>query len=116
MALLVLLNNFLHDFSAAGWLFCTLLLWKLLKEEIPADKSGDILRRHIKTIRWLMKLSLGGIVVFGLVRACTYKAYEWSEAAGDAQITLLIIKHIILAVVFYFGVVLFIRAGKLLKE
>ena len=48
MALIILLNNFLHDFSAAGWLFCTFLLWKLLKGEIPADRGGAVLKQHIK--------------------------------------------------------------------
>jgi len=113
MANLVLLNNFLHDFSAAGWIFCTVILWQLFRKSISLDvPTADILR----TIRQLMILSLIGIVVFGITRALAYEKYEWNEAAGDAQVKLLIIKHIILTVVFMWGVYYYRKAGKFLQE
>ena len=48
MALWVLLNNFLHDFSAAGWIFAAIVLWTLLREggrDEPLD--GAILRADV---------------------------------------------------------------------
>jgi hypothetical protein len=115
MAILVLLNNFLHDFSAAGWLFCTVILWSMLRKEIPGSDAGKIVFDTIKTILVLMRLSLGGIIVFGIIRALAYKTYEWNAAAGESQVTLLIVKHILLLGVFIIGVVYYIRAKKLLK-
>jgi hypothetical protein len=112
MAILVLLNNFLHDFSAAGWLFCTVILWSLLRKEIPGSGAGKIVIDTIKTILLLMRLSLGGIVVFGIIRALAYKTYEWNAAAGQGQVTLLIVKHILLLGVFIIGVVYYTRAKK----
>jgi len=113
MANLVLLNNFLHDFCAAGWIFCTVLLWQFFRKSVTFDSpTTDILR----TIRQLMLLSVAGIVVFGVIRALAYTTYEWNEAAGDAQVTLLIVKHIILTFVFIWGVYYFRKAGKYLQE
>ena len=65
MALLILLNNFLHDFSAAGWLFCSLLLWQIMPLA-RRDAPLDIIVTIIKRIRLFMQLSLVGIVVFGV--------------------------------------------------
>lgn len=115
MAILVLLNNFLHDFSAAGWIFCTVFLWQVLRKE--KDGEGRIIFYHLLRItRLLMQISLGGIIVFGVIRALAYKTYEWNAAAGEGQVTLLIVKHIILAVVFVLGVIFYVRAGKYVKR
>lgn len=116
MAILVLLNNFLHDFSAAGWLFCTVILWSMLRKEIPGSDARKTTIDTIKTVLLLMRLSLGGIIVFGIIRALAYKTYEWSTAAGEDQVTLLIVKHIILAFVFVIGVVFYTRARKMIKK
>jgi hypothetical protein len=45
-----------------------------------------------------------------------YRTYEWSVVAGDSQVTLLIVKHIIFTVIFIPGIVLYIRAGKLIRK
>jgi hypothetical protein len=123
MAILVLLNNFAHDFSAAGWLFCTVLLWVMLRKKeavevitSAAGAAGETITGMIKTILLLMRLSLGGIIVFGIIRALAYKEYEWNAAAGDGQVVLLIVKHIILAFVFMLGVVYYRRAAKIFKK
>ena len=113
MANLILLNNFLHDFSAAGWIFSTVLLWRIMKLSI----NHNLLTHEIlRTIRKLMLISVGGIVIFGAVRAFAYTTYEWNAAAGDAQITLLIVKHILLTAVFAIGIFFYRKAGAFLKE
>lgn len=116
MALLVLLNNFLHDFSAAGWLFGTVLLWCLFRKHFPDNDADKVTIEIFKTILFLMKLSLVGIIAFGLLRTVAYKTYEWSQAAGRDQITLLIVKHVIFTIIFIPGLVLYIRAGKCIRR
>ena len=56
-----------------------------------------------------------GITVFGVVRMLAYRTYEWSEAAGDSQITVLIVKHILLTAVFLWGAYYYVRSRKALK-
>ena len=113
MAILILLNNFMHDFSAAGWIFSSVLLWLLLRRGHPAS---EVLADIYSRIRMLMKYSVVGIVLFGLIRALAYRQYEWSAAAGDAQLTVLIVKHILLTGVFIWGVVLYRKTGQIIKE
>ncbi|UCG49368.1 MAG: hypothetical protein JSU94_06205 [Phycisphaerales bacterium] len=112
MAVLVLLNNFLHDFSAAGWLFGTVILISLCRKDICCRDSTKAIADILKIVLSLMRLSIAGIVVFGLFRALAYKQYEWSAAAGRNQVILLIVKHIILTAVFVPGLVYYIRVNR----
>ena len=116
MALLILLNNFLHDFSAAGWLFGSILLWMILKKRLEFESSTDFGNSMIKTVLLLMNISLAGIVVFGVVRAIAYKSFEWSVEAGNGQVTLLIVKHIVFTVIFVIGLIQYIKALKIVKN
>ncbi len=116
MAILVLLNNFLHDFSAAGWIFGTLILWVILRKDFPSAEAGQIIAAVLKIDMLLMRLSLTGIIVFGLLRALAYKTYEWNAAAGKGQITLLVVKHIILAAVLVVGFSCYLRARKIVRK
>ncbi|NIM99851.1 MAG: hypothetical protein GTO24_17780 [candidate division Zixibacteria bacterium] len=68
----------------------------------------------LKTLSLMVKLSFGGIVLFGVFRALAYKDYEWNAAAGQSQVTLLIVKHVILAGVVVLGLVYYVRANRLL--
>lgn len=116
MALAVLLNNFMHDFSAAGWIFCTVILMLTAKYELPADRDGRVMIAAIlKRILLLMRLSVIGIVGFGIVRAIAYRQYEWSAAAGDDQIVMLAIKHVLLAAVFFVGVVYYRKTIRMIR-
>jgi putative copper export protein len=114
LAVLVLLNNFLHDLSAACWLVATTLLWFLLrkKKTYPEAVLADVASILVPVVRF----SLGGIVLFGLIRALAYKKYEWNAAAGESQVTLLIGKHIIFAVVLVAGAFAYARARKMLTH
>lgn len=80
------------------------------------DTVDKTLMDTIKTIILLMNISLCGIIALGLVRALVYRSFEWNQAAGQSQITLLIVKHLVLTVIFVFGLVYYIRAYKLVKK
>lgn len=116
MAILVLLNNFLHDFSAAGWLFGTVLLWSILRKKISDGDKGIVISEILKTVLMLMRFSFAGIVIFGVVRAIAYKSYEWNAAAGQSQVTLLIVKHVILSLIFIFGLIYYIKAIRFVRK
>ncbi|MHC4941650.1 MAG: hypothetical protein ACYTG7_01380 [Planctomycetota bacterium] len=113
MAVLVLLNNFLHDLSAAGWLFGSLLLWSIPRKGITAGDGARIIAQVFTSVQLFMRFSLAGIVIFGILRALAYKDYEWNAVAGQDQVTLLIVKHVILVFVFLWGVVQYFNASKL---
>ncbi|MDH5720309.1 MAG: hypothetical protein OEZ13_06755 [Spirochaetia bacterium] len=116
MALLVLLNNWMHDFSAAGWIFSTFVIMKLIQHYQKDDKLKNAIVPVLKTMKLLMHYSLAGIVIFGIGRALAYKEYEWSEEAGDSQLILLAVKHVVLTAVFIWGVIYYRKALKIIKS
>jgi hypothetical protein len=87
-----------------------------MRKEISNPGAGRFIADSLKTVLFLMRLSLAGIVVFGIVRTLAYKTYEWNVVAGQSQITLLIIKHVILTGVFAVGLICYIRARKLVRK
>ena len=116
MAVLVLLNNFLHDFSAAGWVFGAVMLWSLLrKRNLQANANIDA-AGIVNTVLLLMRFCVAGIVIFGVIRVFTYRDYEWNDAAGQSQVTLLIVKHIIFTVIFVFGLIWYLKARKFVRR
>ncbi len=63
-----------------------------------------------------MRFSFVGIVIFGVLRAIAYKSYEWNAAAGQSQVTLLIVKHVILSLIFVLGLVYYIKATRFIRK
>lgn len=116
MAILVLLNNFLHDFSAAGWLFGTVLLWLILRKIDHNSEIQNIIPEILTMVLFLMQLSFVGIVLFGIIRALAYKSYEWNAAAGQSQVTLLIVKHVIFTMFFLPGVIFYINTKRFIRK
>jgi len=116
MTILVMLNNFLHDFSAAGWVFGSVLLWSILRKDMPVGDAVKIIIETLKTVLLLMRLSVIGIVVFGVLRTMAYKSHEWNAAAGGSQITLILVKHIILVGIFLLGLLYYLRATRLVRK
>lgn len=116
MAILVMLNNFFHDFSAAGWLFATVLIWGLLRKDYGDGQGENILADIFAMLLVLTRVSIVGIIVFGLVRAFAYNKYEWNPHAGQGQVTLLAVKHIIFTVIFVVGMIYYIKASRFVKR
>ena len=112
MAVLLLLNNFLHDFAAASWLVCGVILWRILNR----PDTGPSQRPTIRTLLALMHTGLAGIIGCGAIRAVAYRSFEWNPEAGQAQVTLLITKHVVLTVAFAWALVYYIRAKRFLRH
>ena len=90
MAVLVYLNNYLHDLATAFFFVTTLFAW-WTRRNLPAtypDVSKQLKRMAL--ISFLLILGLGEI------RALNYKAYEWLPALDRKQIPILIGKHVVL--------------------
>lgn len=109
-----MLNNFLHDLSAAGWFVGTALLWSIFRKKNQGSSSEIVTAELLKTLLFTMKLSLAGVIFFGVIRALAYKSYEWNATAGQSQVTLLVVKHIIFTGIVILGLVYYMRAHKLL--
>lgn len=106
----------MHDFSAAGWLFATVLFWSIIRRKDLDVEIHSVMADVLKIVLLLMQLSFAGIVVFGTVRAIAYKSYEWNAAVGQSQVTLLVVKHIVFTLLFVPGVFFYIKAKRLVRK
>jgi len=110
-----MLNNLAHDFSAAAWIFSALYGWLMLRRTGSAGNTEG--HRVVLVLnQWVMRLSFIGVMLFGVVRYVFYRDYEWFEPAGSSQVTMLIVKHVIFAVVVVLGVLVYVSVGRFLKQ
>lgn len=94
---LVVFNNFLHDLASGTWVAANAFQWGVLRwsraEGTPVDEAT---RAGLQAARTASRVSLWWIVGGGVVRALTFRRYEWSDAAGRGQLGLLGVKHMLL--------------------
>ncbi len=118
LAILVMLNNWFHDFAVA-MLFCSLILLRLIYQRtqqqpnaswLPFARSLANSFSKVTHVCWVM-LILGGIV-----RTIAYENFEFEEAAGSGQITALALKHILLVSVVVWGTIIQFRLRKFFKK
>lgn len=115
--ILIILNNFFHDLAAAMWFCGTLTLWFVYQKAVAQEgfrvEFGRSLFMHIRKItNW----SLVFVVLGGVVRAINYQQYEWLPALGRGQVTLLVIKHILLTGIVLGGVVMQLHLSKKIRQ
>lgn len=113
MAVLVMLNNFCHDLCAAWWMISALLVRYTLGLSI--ESAGPVPLRLMRFLQKSMGLSLLGVIIFGVFRLWSYRTYEWVEAAGNSQVTLLAIKHVFFIVIVILGLMQWRQARAFLR-
>jgi hypothetical protein len=113
LSIVVMLNGFLHDLCAAWWMISALLIRYTLG--LSPESAGPVPLRLVRFLQNSMLGSLVGVIVFGAFRLWSYKTYEWVEAAGDAQVTLLAVKHVFFVVIVVLGLVQWRKARAFLR-
>ena len=112
MAILVMLNNYLHDLATAIFAVSALSAYFLLRS-FTMREAPAVLRPVANGLVKVGVFSLIWILLGGVVRALTYRQYEWMEAAGKDQIPALVVKHVILVSLVITGIVLLYRVRRL---
>ncbi len=112
VALFVMLSNYMHDMATGIFAVAAVAAWVLTRmdPEPPAVPTVRHLARTLTRFGWH---AFFWILVLGVVRAVTYREYEWSEAAGRHQVTVLAVKHVILTTLVVFGLIALMRARRL---
>ena len=111
MSILVMLNNFFHDFSVA-LLFSSLIVIAVIERLGGRPEYGSAHALAYQIYRVMVRFIVGAwifIIVGGVFRTITYAEYEWSEAAGKGQVAALIVKHILLVALVIAGTWLQLR-------
>lgn len=110
VGILVMLNNYMHDFATA--LVVVTTLGMLLLVRYCEGKGGDDLKRLLVDLYPKMVHLAGGAVAFvilaGIVRTFTYQEFEWKSAVETGQVTALVVKHVLLFSLFAYGIYLWV--------
>ena len=115
IGIVVMLNNYFHDFAVA-MLFVSLLVLRSfyrvhtrLGESIrtPGMQYMYAAMNRVIFASWVF------IILGGVIRTLAYEQYEWSDAAGRGQIAALVVKHILLISLVIAGTILQIRLKKI---
>ena len=117
MSIVIVLNNYFHDFSVALLFACLLVIGYMERRMREGDAAAvrDFVVRMYTALKPVMTGAWVFIVLGGVLRTLTYADYEWSEAAGRGQVAALIVKHVLLVSLVVWGVVLQRRLGRRLR-
>ncbi len=113
IGVLVMINNFFHDFSVA-LLACALLGLAAIWRAAPGiDAGGRPLLRALDRlgvrIAWA---SFGGVILFGIGRTLAFVDYEWLPSVGRGLLPALAVKHALLASLLAAAAVAALRARR----
>lgn len=112
-----MMNNYFHDLAAGIVFVCGVFIFTSARKAEVAG-SREVKEFFLGTYPVLVHI-LGGSIIFmlfaGTIRTFTYKDFEWANAVGIGQVYAIIVKHIILGSIFFYGVAMWVRAHKKIK-
>ena len=114
MAVIVMINNYLHDLATAVFAVSALATYFLLRTT-TFKKIPDALSPVVKGLIRVGIVALVWTLAGGVVRALAYRRYEWMEAVGRDQVPALIVKHVLLVSVVIAGLVVFYHVRRLVR-
>lgn len=118
LALLVMLNNLLHDFAVA-LLFASLVALSVIyrRASMQGDPgSAPVVRDLARFFNRVTYACWALILAGGVIRMLAYERFEWNEAAGRGQVAALVVKHAILVALIVWGTWIQLRLRKHLRE
>jgi len=118
LAILVMLNNWFHDFAVA-MLFCSLILLRLIYRRTQAEPTAHWIpfaRSLATSFNKVTKLCWAMLILGGIVRTIAYEKFEWEEAAGSGQVLALSLKHVLLVSLVIWGTIIQLRLRKFFKK
>lgn len=118
IAIFVMLNNLFHDFAVA-MLSCSLILLMLIYRKTQEQGNPvwmPFARDLAQSLNRLTRLCWLLLILGGIIRMIAYERFEWKEAAGNGQVTALLVKHVLLVALVAWGTMIQFRLKKFLKE
>lgn len=115
---ILFLNNYLHDFFAALLLVSGVAAY-LFYKTLPQNPHRETVQYFINVYQKILRLGWTSFfltVFLGIPRTLSYKTVEWSKDMGSSQIVLLIVKHAILFIMVAFGISLWIKLHRKIKQ
>jgi hypothetical protein len=118
-AVLLMLNNYLHDLATAFLFALGLTMFLLVKEMERRKESKDFVsaaKRIFYTLSFWAAISLFLILFLGIPRLIFFNRFELWEAAKRGIVFALIFKHLLLFALVFFGLFLWFRLRKKVQK
>jgi hypothetical protein len=112
MAILVMLNNYMHDLATAVFAVSAATAY-ILRRSLAMRAAPETVEPVVRGVVRVGVFSLAWTLIFGFIRGLTYREYEWVEAAGRDQVAVLVVKHVILVSLVIAGCVVLYRLHRL---
>gem|GEM_PF-1075821 len=96
--ILITINNYSHDIATAFLIVSGLLMFILYsaRNTLINSESVSLFFRLFKYIKYTIEGSLVWIIIAGVPRTIFYNEYEWSDYAGDLQVMVIAVKHVVM--------------------
>ena len=114
---LIMVVNYSHEIATAFLAVSVLAMWDLARR-CPDSGDADLERYYIricKRITRMAQYALCWILLSSLPRTLYYAKYEAFNAAGDLQVTVIIIMHVVMIGLLASGLYYWLRLAKKVK-
>ncbi len=114
VSILVMINNYFHDFATAVIIVGTYGMWLMLGYAVKngdKDLSSSVAALYPRLLH-VTGGTLALLLMAGIVRSFTYKWFEWVEALGMAQILVLVFKHVLMFGIAGYGIYVWVGMHK----
>lgn len=110
--ILLMISNYFHDLSVAVLASNILAVYYIGRFLDKNPTREMIIPELFKKLSKITYAAFAYIIIAGAVRAYFFMEFEWNPAAGNGQVTALVIKHIILVTITVFGIIVHLRYHK----
>ena len=114
----IMLNNYLHNVAIALLASSSFALWLIMRNlrETDSRETKEFFIKIYRSMTKLAKISLAGIIIFGVPRTLLYKDFEWANAVANAQVPAIIVQHVLVFGVVGVGVYFWSKFSRKVKE
>jgi hypothetical protein len=117
LAIVVIINNYLHDMATGILVGSAFLLWVLIRQSRRQGPEGLVaLARAYPTLRTFAIGALVWIVLGGIPRVIFFSRYEWDPAVVNGIVPALVVKHVLLFAAVAAGAIMWRRAAVHLRS
>lgn len=115
--ILIMVVNYSHDIATAFLAVSVLAMWDLARR-CPDSGDADLGRYYIGVYKRITRMALSALcwtLLTSLPRTMYYAEYEAFDAAGDLQVLVISVVHVVMIVLLASGLYYWLRLAKKVK-
>ena len=109
IGIVLMISNYFHDLAVAVLVSNILAVYFVGRYLDNNPVKEAIIPELFKKLARVTYIALGYVIIGGAVRAYFFMDFEWNPAVGKGQVAALIIKHILLVLITFTGIVFHLK-------